>query len=317
MSLVRRVEAMFRCEGMISGPDLYEQMVRQWLRLNGARSRQVLYEGGYVHALEMDGTGSLPPLVLLHGFSASGPSQYPALIRALRPHVRRLLMPDLPGHGLSSVPPELDGRVLQRGLDACLDWLVDEPAMIFASSLSGGLSVRYALSRPEAVVGLMLCSPSGAPTSASEVRALQSLFDVRSHRQALNFVDSLFPERHPLRHLLAWGVRQQFDRPHLKELLAHLAEADFLRPEELAQLVMPVQLVWGQAERTLPATHFEYFRSHLPSDAEVVRPPGFGHAPFLHRSAELAQMLLGFSARAASSALTRRDFGDQRLVAEE
>jgi pimeloyl-ACP methyl ester carboxylesterase len=163
----------------------------------------------------------------------------------------------------------------------------------------------------------MLCSPSGAPSTPEEVQSLQTLFDVRSHKRALDFVDSLFPSRHPFRHVLAWGVRRQFDRPHLQALLAHLGEADFLRPEELRQLEMPVQLIWGEAERTLPASHFAYFRRHLPAGAQIVRPPGFGHAPFLHRSRELAEMLLGFGDRAAGRWREPRDRREERLVAEE
>ncbi len=302
---------------MISGTDLYEQLMRRWLLVGGARTRRVTYEGGCVHALEIDGAGSLPPVVLLHGFSASGPSQYPSLVRLLRPHVRRLLLPDLPGHGASTVPPRLDGRSMQRGLDAALDWLIDEPAILFGSSLSGGLALRYALGRPDAVLGLMLCSPSGAPSTPAEVRVLQDRFDISSHQKALQFVDRLFPNRNPLRQAYAWGVRRQFDRPHFKRLLEHLEEADCLRPEELQQLLMPVQLIWGAAERVLPDSHLEFFRRHLPPSAEIVRPPSFGHAPFLHRSRELAEMLLRFAANARINATYMPEIADQLLVAEE
>ncbi len=284
---------------MLSGTELYERLMRGLCLLQGARSRQVHYDGGEAHLLDVPGEGSLPPVVLLHGFSASGATQYMAMLPQLRRRVQRVILPDLPGHGLSSIPEPLDEDAIQRGLDGTLDRLIDTPAVVFATSLAGGFAIRYALRSPSKVLGLMLCSPCGAPLSREELEELSGLFRIDSHAGALRFVDRLFPRPHPLRQAYAWGVRQQFNRPHLVRWLERAADADFLRPDELSRLSMPVSLVWGASDAILPRRHLEFFRSHLPSGSEIDTPATFGHAPFLHRADEVNDRLLGFAARVA------------------
>lgn len=288
---------------MVDSTVLYERMMRRLAVLRGARSHQVAYDHGTVHVLDLPGRGYLPPVVLLHGYSASGPTQYLPMVRRLRPHVRRVLLPDLPGHGSSSVPPSLDEEIIQAGLTAAMNELLRRPAVIFASSLAGGFAVRFAHRRPHLVRGLMLCSPGGAPLDHVQLDELFDTFAVRTHEQALAFVDRLFPRPHPLRHAYAWGVRQQFSRPHLRTLLEHARRARFLEPEEIRGLRVPVHLIWGRADRILPRSHFEFFRTHLPPHAEVETPPGYGHAPFLHRAGDLTERLLHFTRKVAAAPL--------------
>jgi pimeloyl-ACP methyl ester carboxylesterase len=285
---------------MLDSTVMYERLMRRWALMQGARSHRVRYAHGSVHALDLPGRGYLPPVVLIHGFSASGATQYLPMVKRLRPHVRRVLLPDLPGHGSSTVPRRLDEETMQAGLEAALDRLLRRPAILFASSLAGGFAVRYASRRPHKVRGLMLCSPGGAPLDDAQLRELMGTFEVDSHRDALDFVDRLFPRPHPLRHAYAWGVRQQFSRPHLRQLLEQARHANFLQPDELGALRMPVHLIWGRADRILPSEHFDYFRRHLPHDTEVETPPGYGHAPFLHRADDLTERLLQFTRKVAA-----------------
>jgi pimeloyl-ACP methyl ester carboxylesterase len=291
---------------MLDTTVLYERLMRGALMLSGGRSREVSYGDGMVHVLDLPGSGPLPPLVLLHGFSASGPSQYGSMLRHLRPYFQRILMPDLPGHGSSSIPRELSGEIMSRGLHAALDALIHpgRPVVLFASSMSGGLAVRYAFLHPRRVLGLMLCSPGGAPPTSEELAALRDAFDVDSHEKALAFVDRMLSEPHWLRQGYAWGVRQQFRRPHLRSLLDRAANERFLTPDEVRGLQIPIHLIWGEADQILPQRHLAFFREHLPPHALVETPAHFGHAPFLHRSDELAVRVIRFARRLANR--TRR-----------
>lgn len=282
---------------MRDGTELYERLMRRVLMMQGAVPQWVATENGAVHALVVEGQGPLPQVALLHGFSASGASQYWSMVPALRRRVARIIIPDLPGHGLSSVPVTFDGDVLQAGLCTSLDKLLDQPTVIFASSLSGGLAIRFAGAHPDRVRGLMLCSPGGAPLVNGEREHLMRMFDIRAHADALAFVDRLFPRPHPMRHMYAWGVRQQFNRPHLVGLFDRIGQRGFLQPAELAGLGMPVHLIWGRADRVLPTSHFQFFERNLPKTATIERPHNFGHAPFLHRWAELADRLVRFCER--------------------
>lgn len=249
--------------------------------------------------------------MMLHGFSASGASQYSAFSGRLLPHVRRIVLPDLPGHGQSTVPA--DGLVPASMLDALvaiLDATIDEPAVVFASSMSGGLAVQAARCRPTKVRALVLCSPSGAPFSLAELDQFQKTFSVNTHRDALAFIDRLAPRSAPdsmtlpgllgefaTRHAYAWGLRRQWQRPHFVELLRRVPELPSLRPDELRSLAMPVYVIWGEKDDILPPSQAAYYRAHLPPSSTMETPPHFGHTPYLHHSAELAERLLAFLRR--------------------
>jgi len=290
---------------VVDGTKLYERAMAARLRAVGAISRRIPFAPGELHAFDLPGRGSLPPVALLHGFSASGPAQFVPMALRLRHHVRRLLMPDLPGHGLSAVPETLTGEILERGLFAAFDHLVhpERPVVLFASSLSGGLAVRYAARNPERVAGLMLCSPGGVRPTAHELADLSSALSVDSHRKALAFVDRAMAVPRAMRHAYAWGVHRQFSRPHLQKLIARVDEQPFLEEAEIASLRMPVYIIWGGRDGLLPARHLQVFRDHLGDRATVDTPEAFCHAPFLHHADELVVRLVRFARRCRPSPL--------------
>ena len=157
------------------------------------------------------GGGDLPTIVLLHGLGSEGADYLPLLVR-LRSHVRKLVAPDLPGHGASDAtfaerPRQTHVETLTEALDAVLD----EPAVIFGNSLGGFAAIRYALARPERVRGLYLASPSGAPSSSNEIERLHGALRLDSHADALRFLELAMPRRKSaFRHVMAWGVRRRF-----------------------------------------------------------------------------------------------------------
>jgi pyruvate dehydrogenase E2 component (dihydrolipoamide acetyltransferase) len=53
--------------------------------------------------------------------------------------------------------------------------------------------------------------------------------------------------------------------------------------EKLAALDMPVQVIWGESDRVLPAMHAE----GLPATVKVTRIKGAGHIPHLEKAAEV------------------------------
>jgi pimeloyl-ACP methyl ester carboxylesterase len=281
-------------------PPPSDHLIRAWLRLKGFSSRRVRTSVGVVHALDGRGGGPLPPLVLLHGFSASCASYLPLLPR-VRGSLRRVLLPDLPGHGFSDVPAGgVHSATLKSGLFEALDALLEEPAFLFGNSLGAVPAIRYALERPGRVRGIVLCSPGGAALEPRELASLLSVFQLAGHGEALAFVDRLFAKRAPLRHLIAWGVRRRFMRKDMRSLLASVTPDDLLTPEQLAALRMPVLLIWGRAERIFPGSHLDYFRRHLPASTLFEAPEGCGHSPYLDRPGAIARSILGFMGRNAN-----------------
>jgi pimeloyl-ACP methyl ester carboxylesterase len=282
-------------------PVLYDRLVVAALELQGYRLRKVSTSAGDIHLLDAPGKGPLPPLVLLHGFSSAGAHFYPLLGR-LRRHVRRLILPDMPGHGLSDMPAAgISAAGFKVALTEALDAVLDEPAVLFGNSMGGIGAMHYAFVRPERVSGVILCSPSGAAMDKDELASFLRLFQIRSHSEALSFLDRVLAEPSPIRQIVAWELRRKFAHRSLVDLLASLTPDDFLKPEQVRALKPPVLLIWGQAERILPASQLAFFRQHLPAHARIVTPAGFGHTPFLDNAKALTAMILNFLEEIAAS----------------
>lgn len=285
----------------LSIPDLGAQFLTRKLRAKGYTSRRLRTSVGRVHALEAQGGGGLPPVLVLHGLSANG-ATYESLLERLRPKVRKVYALDMPGHGLSETPREgMSSEALRHGLREAIEQLVDEPVVVFGNSLGGAAAIRLATELPEVVRGLALAAPGGAPIPPEELARFVAGFDVSSHARALDFVDRLFDDRPRNRHFLAWGVRQQFGQRTVTELLSKLSTADFLEPTELASLRVPTLVLWGEADRILWTDHRAFFETHLPREhAEVRRLRHFGHVPHLSHPDELAAHVLDLLKRCAN-----------------
>lgn len=262
--------------------------------LAGYTTRYVRTSTGAVHVLEAAGHGHLPPLVLLHGLSSAGVHFLP-MLAPLRRGFSRLVLPDLPGHGFSQVPNTTDLSALRAGLRDALDMVLDVPALLFGNSLGGYAAIQYALERPHKVRGLMLASPAGAAMGDAELGELKRLFHVRSHAEAVGFMERVLARPGPFRHALAWGLRRQLQAPGVGLVLRAVESAHLLSPEELRRLAHPLLLVWGREEKVLPRAHLEFFRTHLPPHARIEEPHGFGHSPFLDDPEALARLLVTFA----------------------
>lgn len=267
------------------------------LRWRGFTSRYVETDQGHVHVLEGGPSeGKAPPLVLLHGLSSCG-TDYGPMLRHLRQRGRRLLLPDLPGHGLSSAIEGGGGfDEARESLGQALDQILDRPAVVFGNSLGGFASIRYANRSPDRVQKLILSSPGGAPMSDTELGELLGNFRALDRADARAFIERVTARPHWSHAILAWGMRARFDQPGVKDLLRLARSEDLLQPEELATLSMPVLLLWGLEERLFGDREYAFFRDNLPGHAVVERPERFGHAPFLDRPRALATRIEQFAA---------------------
>jgi pimeloyl-ACP methyl ester carboxylesterase len=284
-----------------------ERAGRRFLNAMGFRSRRVDTSAGRLHVLDKRGGGSLPPVVLLHGLSANSVS-FSRMLRRLAPHVRRIVAPDLPGHGFSKAPRSgFDADTLTDALFQVLDQLIDEPALVLGTSMGGFCAARYASARPERVKRLILVSPGGAPEDEASLQRFLDTFRIDDRAQAMEFVDNLFAKQPGLlRHALARGIHQRFSNASLREMIDGMSAEQLLRPEELRTLEMPTLLVWGKQERILPAHHLEFYREHLPGHAEIEMWDRFGHIGFLEQSEAIAQRVLSFAGLDAALAPAKR-----------
>lgn len=278
--------------------NLLEHAQRGALRWSGFRSFHVPTAVGRLHVVEKRARGRHPTLCFLHGFSASS-VQYAPLMRRLAPDCWRVLALDMPAHGFSDVPQRgTDYLSLRDGLFEALDRLLawNGPAVLLGNSMGGFAAIRYAVSRPERVHGLVLISPGGAPMTREQFAGLLDTFRLKTRDEALAFLDRLFAEPHPLRHLIARPVMKQLQRRELQELISAMRHHDLLRPDEVASLQVPIQFIWGGRDRILPEESRDFFLEHLPRHARVALPASFGHSPQLESPEEVAQLTRAFLA---------------------
>jgi len=276
---------------------LVNRAMRAKLVRGGARSRDIVAHGHAVHLLDVPGTGSGPPLVLVHGLGSSGLT-FSQIIPGLAKFSRRVLAADLPGAGFSPLPqtpPTIEESVhllaslYERELGG-------EKALVVGNSLGGAMAAELSFRRPELVRALVLSAPAGAEVSPERFAALLQSFEMKSWRQGRDFMRKLYHRAPPLvPELLAYDMLKSFGRPHVQRLLHGDRPNDHLEPSVLGGLQMPVLLLWGRSEKLLPYESIEYFRKHLPPHALIEEVADWGHVPHLDRPRELVARLERFA----------------------
>jgi len=270
---------------------------RAWLRLFGVRTHTIETEQGRLRFLEVQGTGTLPPVMLIHGLSSCSVDWGQVILR-LRKQCQRVRAVDLPGHGLSDTPKDGMGEAAMREmLTAAGETLLDVPHILVGNSLGGLVSVRIAGQRPEITLALALISPAGTPVPKEDLKATLDGFRIDTWAKAQDFVADCMGTGSRRRFDLAWGIRARVSRPSVQALVDAFSFDHLLGPEELQTLEMPIFLYWGQDDKILGPDHLDFYRTHLPEHAECHTPARMGHAPFLNSARRFVEPVLEFCAR--------------------
>jgi pimeloyl-ACP methyl ester carboxylesterase len=117
------------------------------------------------------GPADAPPVVLVHGLggaAANWTRVAPALARQ-----RRVLVPELPGHGLSAPLPAAPGlAAFADAVAGVMEREGVERAPVVGHSMGGAVALRLALRRPERVEALVLAAPAGIRSSTDQARRM-------------------------------------------------------------------------------------------------------------------------------------------------
>jgi len=226
--------------------------------------------------------------VLVHGLggAASNWTELAPLFRR-----RRLLVPDLPGHGGSSALPGVSGlEPFADRVAAVAEREAMVPAPVVGHSLGAMVVLRLALRRPDAVEAIVLAGAAGLSIGNVWGRQLLSVFAaVRPGRIAARHRSLV--SRSPLLRRLVFGFVSVADPVGLTDdavegfLAGQLLHTDVdsawqaLRRDdprqELEAVRCPVLVLWGAEDAQLPLDDaFEYTR-RLRARLRVI--PGCGH----------------------------------------
>lgn len=244
--------------------------------------------------------GGGPPLVLLHGWAMSS-AVFGEIAGNLQQHFR-LLIPDLRGHGRSDPG---DGYLLEQfaaDLDEWLELLGIERADVFGWSLGGQIALALQRVAPSRVrrLGLIGSTPRFVAAEGWEhglpkgqvmamarnvkreyLKTMGEFFD-------LQFAGEQLPaERY--RQIIAFAVRQgSLPQPQVALAALETLRRGDLRPW-LADVDCPVLVMHGEQDRICPLGAGAYLADHIP-DATFAAVPGVGHAPFMSRMQEVADL---------------------------
>ena len=216
-----------------------------------------------------------PPLVLLHGLGGAASNWAELGPRLAR--TRRILIPELPGHGGSAALPA--APTLEPYADRVIGVMEREgfaPAVLVGHSLGGLVALRVALRRPDAVCGIVLAAAAGISSASRRARYALAILGVvkpgkwlAPHRRAV--------ARSPFLRSLVFGYWGAADVTSLSDRMvegfmagpglhtdtlgaAQALVVDDPRPE-LRTITCPSLVLWGADDNQLDvADAFEYAR---------------------------------------------------------
>jgi 3-oxoadipate enol-lactonase len=234
--------------------------------LAGLEERLYERRGALIRTFE---GGEGPPLLLVHGFG--GAAWNFSELAPLLPG-KRLILPDLPGHGGSSPLP----APTLAGFADVLAQLLDGPVDVLGHSLGGVVALRLAERHPSLVRRLVLAAPAGISSStrvAELTIALTGIIQpgriagrrlgrVARSRRLRNLVFGGFEVANP--DLLTERAVHGFLRGptmHTDALGAGLALAADDPRRDLDRVRCPVLILWGARDKQVPLDDgFEYAR---------------------------------------------------------
>ena len=262
----------------------------------GARTRTLTSGARRVKIYDKQGSGQGPALVLVHGLGGNAYS-FAALVQAAALLGKRVIVPDLPGHGRSSLRKGEAPLKLPELADSLLAVLDDlgEPAVVVGNSLGGALGLHALLERPAQVLGWVGLAPAGAPLTADDRNHLRRAFSggMPAARELQRKLWHKVPK-------VAWLVLRDFARywklPEVQPLVAEVLSSEVeLGLSRLRNAGRPALVLWGESDTLLPRSSVEWFRGHLgPGGVELV--PRCGHLPQMERPKLVARRLAQFLA---------------------
>ncbi|SFV17283.1 alpha/beta fold hydrolase [Pseudoduganella namucuonensis] len=204
--------------------------------------------------------GDGPPVVFIHGSGpgASGYSNFKLNYPRFAEQGYRVIVPDLPGYGLSSKPEDVEYVLafFVSALREFLDQLGIERCVLLGNSLGGAIAMQYALDHPRAVSKLILMAPGGLEERETyfQMRGIQDMvasfaggaIDTEGMRHLLSLLlydkelidDALLAERVGVCALQPRGVLSTMRVPNLSE--------------RLGEITCPVLGFWGMNDLFCP-----------------------------------------------------------------
>jgi pimeloyl-ACP methyl ester carboxylesterase len=246
--------------------------------------------------------GDGPPVVLLHGLSATRRN----VVHGSRHLIKRgyrLVAYDARGHGASSPAASYEYADLVADLDAVLAQLGIERAALAGSSMGAATAMAFALEQRERVAALVQITPAYAGSARREER-WETLAAALERGGVDAFVEAAVPDGMPerWREVARQATRQRMERhEHPEAVAAALREVPrstaWTGLEPLERLDLPVLIVASrdEADPLHPLRVAEEYERRLPRRELVVEDEG--KSPLAWQGARLSTAIGDFLER--------------------
>ncbi len=282
--------------------DVYEWMIARERAEAGLELAEVEVSGLSIAYLTNRVNDPRRTLVMIHGFGADKDNW--VRLAAHLPDDYRMLIPDLVGHGDSSIGTP-DGYTVEAQAQTLSEFMVAVDAGtvdMAGNSLGGGITAFFASRYPDQVRTIALFNPAGADRYPSELD--QALADgnnplvVREPGDFEELMDFVL-EKRPF---MPWPIKTVMEeraiaRQNINDRIfstVYTSAQDYVLADILAAIEAPALVVWGKEDRVLNPANADVFVEGI-TDARKVMLEGVGHVPMLEvpkRSAELWQSFI-------------------------
>ncbi|MCX2522664.1 alpha/beta fold hydrolase [Larsenimonas rhizosphaerae] len=254
-----------------------------------------LPDGNRVHYL-ISGPDDAPVIVLIHGLTMDN-----AVWETWRPVLAeqyRVIVLDLPGHGLSTAAPRWQADIPHHVevVHQTLNQLTEAPFTLIGHSMGGWISWLYTLTHPNRVTALGLVAAAGWTDQRRQARTAQSFMNFAGNavgRTILRYANgdrfieegmkATFSPDAPSEDMIR-RYQDMLHGPGHRETLLSLAKHWEGSPKaddtDFTAITCPVLIISGDCDGLIPTAHAYAFERKL-NNPTLIMYPRTGHVPML------------------------------------
>jgi pimeloyl-ACP methyl ester carboxylesterase len=288
--------------------------------------RQLDVGGTPVNYVDL-GEGEGEPIVFVHGLGGQWQNWLENLPRAALE--RRVIALDLPGFGLTPMPPD---EITIPGYGRCVDALCEALDLgrvdIVGNSMGGYIAAEVAIQFPQRIDQLLLVSAAGITSADIARRPIYTLGRIATilttHLAAQQRAIAARPKtrhlalelvaRHPslLRADLAYeGFFKGAGKPGFEAALQACLEYDFR--DRLPDIRQPTLIVWGENDSIIPVRDAHEFERLIPDSRKIVM-KDTGHIPMAERPGAFNNVMMDFLEEEGPAAAKEPAAGESQVA---
>jgi pimeloyl-ACP methyl ester carboxylesterase len=288
--------------------------------------RRASVDGTEINYVDI-GSGPGEPVVFVHGLGGQWQNWLQNIPRLARE--RRVVALDLPGFGLSPLPPhEITITRYARYVNALCEHLGLDRVELVGNSMGGYIAAEVAIQFPERVDRLALVSAAGITSASLDHRPVLTLGRIATAivtwtaarnrelaaRRVWRHLSLLFVARHPSLLKPDFAYEAFFKgtgKPGFLDALRACLDYDFR--DRLPEIRRPTLIIWGEQDSIIPVKDAHEFERLIPDSRKVVMRET-GHIAMAERPSAFNDLLIDFLAETGPASALERFEGESQVA---